>query len=87
MARHEEWSEKQLSDLLSEISNNQQITIGLLKKLALENPDKYPSYKTFMRKFGGLKKIKEKIKENKNGAENKKSTTENGNIQGNIETA
>ena len=54
----EQLDEEDLVSLLKEIKNKYgNISIKSLKQAHIDNPSKYPSYKTFERKLGGVKNI------------------------------
>ena len=57
--RHEEYDELKLKIIVKEIEKLYgEISLEILKKASKEHPEKYPSYKTFERKLGGIKNIK-----------------------------
>jgi hypothetical protein len=59
MGRKEEYEEEDLIALLLEIDQHYgDITIATLKQAHLDLPDKFPNYKTFERRLGGIKKIR-----------------------------
>jgi len=59
MGRREEYQEEDLVAMLKEIDKKYgDLTIGTLKQAHLEDPEKFPTYKTFERRLGGIKKIK-----------------------------
>lgn len=60
--RHEQFDENKLKTLVKEIKQIYgDMSIVVLKKASEEHPEKYPSYKTFERKLGGIKNIKKNI--------------------------
>jgi len=59
VSRYEEYDELKLKKLIKEIEQLYGIlSIETLRKASSEYPEKYPSYKTFERKLGGIKNIK-----------------------------
>ena len=57
--RHEEYDELKLKSLVKEIQQLYgSVSIDTMKRASTEHPEKYPSYKTFERKLGGIKNIK-----------------------------
>ncbi len=59
MGRREEYEEEDLIVMLTEIDTRYgDLTIETLKRAHIEFPDKFPTYKTFERRLGGIKKIK-----------------------------
>lgn len=59
MGRRETYYEEDLIAMLVEIDAKYgDLTIEFLKQAHIESPDKFPTYKTFERRFGGIKKIK-----------------------------
>lgn len=60
--RHEEFEESKLKAIVKEIQQNYGVlSIETMKRANQENPGKYPSYKTFERKLGGIKNIKKSV--------------------------
>lgn len=60
--RHEEYDELKLKNFAKEIRQEYGVmSLEVLKKASIEHPEKYPSYKTFERKLGGIKNIKKNI--------------------------
>ena len=59
MGRKEIYEERDLVILLAEIDVKYgDLTIDILKQAHREAPDRFPSYKTFERRLGGIKKIR-----------------------------
>lgn len=59
MSRYEEYDELKMKQLVKEIRQLYNgLSLEILKKASVEHPEKYPSYKTFERKLGGIKNIK-----------------------------
>ncbi len=59
MSRHEDFDENKLKGLIKEIRQLYGVlSIETLKRASEEHPNKFPSYKTFERKLGGIKNIK-----------------------------
>lgn len=59
MSRYEEYDELKLKSLIKDIKQFYGVlSFETLKKASKEHPEKYPSYKTFERKLGGIKNIK-----------------------------
>ena len=59
MGRRETFEEEELIAMLKAIDEKYgDITIGTLKQAHKEDPNKFPAYKTFERRLGGIKKIK-----------------------------
>ncbi len=62
MARHEDYDVEKLKNLLKEINTVYGgVSIENLKKANVEHPEKFPSYKTYERKLGGIKNIKKEF--------------------------
>ncbi len=62
MSRHEEYDELKLKNLIKEIAQLYGgMSVAILKRASTEHPEKYPSYKTFERKLGGIKNIKKNV--------------------------
>lgn len=60
--RHIEFEEMKLRQFVKEIQQIYGVlSIETLKKASLDYPEKYPSYKTFERKLGGIKNIKKNV--------------------------
>ena len=56
--RHEEFEINSLKKLIKEIKQTYgSITLENLNKASIDNPNRIPSYKTFVRKLGSIKKI------------------------------
>lgn len=59
MSRHEDFDENKLKSLIKEIRQLYgSLSIEVLNRAFKEHPNKFPSYKTFERKLGGIKNIK-----------------------------
>jgi predicted transcriptional regulator len=59
MGRRETYEDEMLVAMLIEIDEKYgDLSIEILKKAHKESPDKFPTYKTFERRLGGIKKIK-----------------------------
>jgi hypothetical protein len=59
MGRREDYEEEQLLVMLAEIDVKYgDLTVEILKQAHRESPEKFPAYKTFERRLGGIKKIR-----------------------------
>jgi hypothetical protein len=61
MGRHETFETRQLEVLLGEIKEKYGVlSLETLKRANLEDPQRIPSYKTFIRKLGGIRTLVKK---------------------------
>jgi len=60
--RHQEWETTKLKSLVKEIQQSYGVlSLKTLQQANTDNPEKYPSYKTFERRLGGMKNIKKDV--------------------------
>ena len=60
--RHEEYDENKMKAFIKEIQQIYgSLSVEVINRANAENPRKYPSYKTFERKLGGIKNIKKNV--------------------------
>jgi hypothetical protein len=59
MSRHEDYDEKKLKSLVKEIQQRYVVlSLETFNRANSENPERFPVFKTFQRKLGGIKDIK-----------------------------
>jgi len=62
MSRHEDYDEKKLKELVKEIQQRYVVlSVDTFNRANTENPERFPVFKTFQRKLGGIKDIKRNV--------------------------